>query len=170
MMGDAAGHKCLECGSELTESKQDYQFTESGLQNIVLSGITVLHCEKCKTDIPRIPKMNDLMRTIALALVVKPYSLAGPEVRFLRKFLGLTGEAFARLLDVDKTTLSKWETGEDPVGPQSDRLIRLIAVTTGDRLKEKVEEVIQNFEKIQKRKKPVKVTVQADTHEYRYAA
>lgn len=170
MRAGAAKQMCLECGSELKEVVEDYPFTESGLSNVVLSGITVLRCDKCKTEMPRIPRLNDLMRTIALALIAKPYSLAGAEVRFLRKFLGLTGEPFARLLDVDKTTLSKWETGDDPIGPQSDRLIRLVVVALGDGMKEKGEQVIRTFEKIQKRKKPVKLTVQADTHEYRYAA
>jgi len=43
----------------------------------------------------------------------------------------MTGEEFSKLLKIDKTTLSKWENNADPVGEQSDRLIRTIAFAKG---------------------------------------
>jgi DNA-binding transcriptional regulator YiaG len=45
----------------------------------------------------------------------KPYQLRGEEFRFLRKHIDLNHEEFARLLRVNKTTLSKWENNEAPL-------------------------------------------------------
>ena len=88
---------------------------------------------------------ENLMRALALAVIRKPYRLRGEEVRFLRKFLRMTGEELPRLLHVDKTTLSKWEHSEDPVGDQSDRLLRLIALGWGPGIKAKFEETVKYF-------------------------
>jgi hypothetical protein len=46
-------------------------------------------------------------------------------------------------MDIDKTTLSKWENNDDVVGSQSDKLIRLTVLGLGDGLKEKLDEVIR---------------------------
>src|SRR5437764_3334525 len=102
---------CLECGGALRVTRKDYQFDESGLDNVILKNLEVLVCDRCKTETPRLPRLNDLMRTIALAIIAKPYGLEGQDVRFLRKFLGLTSEAFAAILTVDKSHLSRVENG-----------------------------------------------------------
>src|SRR5208282_941911 len=47
---------------------------------------------------------------------------------FSRKHMDLRQEEFARLLRVHKTTLSKWENNEDPIGLQSDLLARVAPV------------------------------------------
>ena len=113
--------------------------------------------------------MNDLMRTIAFAVVDKPYALRGEEIRFLRKYLRMTGDEFCRVLHVDRTTLSKWENNEDKVGRQSDLLIRSVALALGEGLKEKMEEVVRDFERIKKSARRVTVSVDSQTREYKYA-
>jgi DNA-binding transcriptional regulator YiaG len=47
---------------------------------------------------PVLHRMDDLMRAVALAVVQKPYRLTAEEVRFVRKYLHLTGQEFAKLL------------------------------------------------------------------------
>jgi transcriptional regulator with XRE-family HTH domain len=54
--------------------------------------------------------------------------LTGPEIRFLRKFLGLSGVDFARRMGVAPEVVSKWEHDKDPIGGQSDRLLRMMVV------------------------------------------
>jgi len=162
-------HKtCSECGSDGTVVRGSYPFKESGL-NVVLHGIQILKCAKCGTEEPIIPRMNDLMRTIAFAVVDKPYALRGEEIRFLRKYLRMTGDEFCRVLHVDRTTLSKWENNEDKVGRQSDLLIRSVALALGEGLKEKMEEVVRDFERIKKSARRVTVSVDSQTREYKYA-
>lgn len=159
---------CGECGAETTVVRGTYPFKEVGL-NVVLVGVEISRCPKCSNEEPIIPQMNDLMRTIALAVVGKRSRLLGAEVKFLRKYLRMTGEEFSRILHVDKTTLSKWENNEDKVGAQSDLLVRTVALALGDGLAAKAEQYVRDFERIQKSRKPVKVNVNPATNEYQYA-
>lgn len=148
-----------------------YQFRESGLDNVVLQGVDIVKCSACGDEQVVIPHMNDLMRTIALAVVCKPYGLRGEEIRFLRKYLRMTGEQFSRLLHIDKTTLSKWENNDDKVGSQSDLLVRSYALNLGEGMKEKVQETMRMFDTINvtKKKKGATVEVDAQTNECQYA-
>ena len=50
----------------------------------------------------------------------------GEEVRFLRKSLGWSGADFARHMGVAEETVSRWENDATPIGPQADRLLRLM--------------------------------------------
>jgi putative zinc finger/helix-turn-helix YgiT family protein len=159
---------CSECGADARVIRGSYPFKESGL-NVVLHGVEIVKCDKCGNEEVIIPRVNDLMRTIAFAIVGKPYGLRGEEVRFLRKYLQMTGDQFSRLLHVDRTTLSKWENNDDNIGEQSDLLIRSIALALGDGLKQKVEQMVRDFEKIRKPKRPVQFDVNAETQEYQYA-
>ena len=134
--------RCSNCEKDAKVVRDSYQFKESGL-DVVLQGIEIIRCKHCGNEDPIIPRLNDLMRTIAVAVISKPFQLRGEDVRFLRKYLRLTAAEFAHLLDVDKTTLSKWENNDDGIGSQSDRLIRLTVLALGEGLKEKVDEVIR---------------------------
>jgi YgiT-type zinc finger domain-containing protein len=160
---------CLECGGALRLVRKDYQFAESGLDNVILKNLEVLVCDRCKTETPRLPRLNDLMRTITLAIIAKPYGLEGQDVRFLRKFLGLTNEAFAAILNVDKSHLSRVENGVTPVSATADRLVRLIALGLAEGLEEKARDVIAKFAQIKKSKK-MRVTVDAGTRTFQYNA
>jgi hypothetical protein len=84
------------------------------------------------------------------------------------------------LLHVDKTTLSKWENNDDPVGTQSDLAIRLIVMSLDKGLKKKLSEVVgEQFEKIQfdrsmisnrsKKYAPRRATIQVDASDLSYA-
>jgi DNA-binding transcriptional regulator YiaG len=141
--------RCSECGGEIQIVRGNHQFKESGLQNVVLCGIELARCKYCGYDEPIIRGLNDVMRTIALAVVSKPYRLAGDEVRYLRKYVEMTSDKFARLLHIDRSTLSKWENGEDPVGAQSDLAIRMLVMSLDDGLRDKLSDVVrEQFEKI----------------------
>jgi putative zinc finger/helix-turn-helix YgiT family protein len=103
---------------------QPYHFIESGLDNIYLVGITVYRCDSCEEELPEIPSIAQLHDKIAERLVTKPSILAGPEIRFLRKNLGLLASEFAKFLDTTPVSVSRWETGEQPVAKENDKLIR----------------------------------------------
>src|SRR6185312_5341640 len=77
------------------------------------------------TEVPRIAELH---RVVALAVLRKPSRLTGDEVRFLRKFIGWSGSDFARRIGVDPSTVSHWENGKQPIGPASDRLLRMLVV------------------------------------------
>ena len=160
---------CSNCGREAEIVRGSYFFIESGLDCVVLQGIELIRCEHCENEDPIIPRINDLMRVLALAVIGKPHRLCGTEVRFLRKYLMKTGEEMAQMLGVSKTTISKWENDEDPIGPSSDRLFRVIALAIGEGLQEKLQEMIEMFPRIE-RQPPRKVNIEIDPikQSYRY--
>jgi len=146
---------CSECGSPIKWTRGDFDGT-------VLFGIpvTLLNIPIGRSDCgesPVIYRIEQVNRAIARAVIRKPYRLTGAEIRFLRKFLQMKGEDFAKLIHVDRTTLSKWENDEDPVGDQSDRLIRAVALGLGGGLKDELEEGIRAFAKIKPTARKVRI-------------
>jgi YgiT-type zinc finger domain-containing protein len=164
---DEKERMCPECMGGMKKVRKDYVFKESGLSNVILKDIEVLECKKCGTVSPRIPRFNDLLRTIAIALVGKPGELTGEEVRFLRGYLQRPAQDFAKMLSISPSHLSRIENGSMKVGPQTDRLIRFTALMFGDGLLAKFSQVAQQFKEPVKKTK-TKVKVQPETGKYEY--
>jgi len=160
---------CSVCGSKAAVVRGRYRFSESGLSNVVVNGIELVSCPKCHNIDPIIPRMNDLMLLLALAVVAQPYRLKGEHVRYLRKYLEMSGVEFSRLIHVDKATLSKWENNDDAIGEQSDRLIRAVTLALGDGMKAKMEQVVRSFPKIQG-SRDVRIEIDPQTKSYHYGA
>jgi DNA-binding transcriptional regulator YiaG len=111
--------------------------------------------------------MADAMRQIAQALVEKPFALMGEEIRFLRKYLGMSGGAFASLLHTDKSVLSRWENDQVGVGSKSDLLIRAVACNLGNGLGSEAERVVRKFPEINESdQKVVRIEINDATFAY----
>ena len=135
-MSKARIHDCTNCGAKLTAERRNYRYTESGLSNVILQGIEVADCPKCANSDVIIPRTAKVHRAIAHALVAgNPARLTGEQFRFLRKHLGLSGDQLGSYLHTDKTKISKWERGEDQIGPATDRLFRLLAAALDTELR-----------------------------------
>lgn len=119
--------RCPECGRVMktAQKKQRYHYRESGLNNVFI-WVKIHHCAKCGETLPKIPNVKGLHATIADTLFQKPTSLTGPEIRFLRKELGLKAKDLAAFLGVTPVTVSRWETGTHDIGDSTDRLIRCL--------------------------------------------
>jgi putative zinc finger/helix-turn-helix YgiT family protein len=121
--------KCRNCGkAEMSSRAETYLYKESGLPSVVLVGVEVRRCPSCGHHELVLPRVAELHRTIAHALIHKHSRLSGAEVRYLRKHLGWSGADFARHVGVDPSTVSNWENDKDPIGSASDRLLRLMVV------------------------------------------
>ena len=142
---------CTVCGAAAKTTRGDYRYNESGLKNVILRGIELIECPDCGAVDPVIPRMNDLHRALALAVASQPFRLQGEDVRYLRKYLNMTQDAFAKLLHIHKSNLSKWENNEDKIGEQSDRLIRTVAMALGDGLQKKAADVVRAFPAIREK-------------------
>jgi DNA-binding transcriptional regulator YiaG len=73
-----------------------------------------------------IPRIEKLHRAIAEALARKPAPLIGEEIRYLRKFMGMSSEDFAGYMGVSREHVSRWESGAKVMSPTADRLLRLL--------------------------------------------
>lgn len=116
--------KCYRCGREMKCFKGEHHYTESGL-DVILKGIEICECP-CGERIVGIPAVAKLHSLLGHELIKKQSRLAGNEVRFLRKNMGMTGTALSELMKIRKETLSRWENGERPISESHDRLLRLI--------------------------------------------
>lgn len=119
---------CSTCESPAKVERGDYDFPESGLDYVTLHNIELITCGTCGNRDPTIRQPKTLMNNLLIAVASKPDRSEGQDVRFVRKHLGMTQAAFARLMHVDKTTVSKWETDADQMSIISDLLMRSIAV------------------------------------------
>ena len=118
--------KCTECGTAMKTRKEKYPYDECGLKHVTLVGVQVSRCPKCANYEISIPRLEGLHRLIARLLIEKVTRFTGDEIRFLRKSLGWSGYDFARHMGVADETVSRWENDAVPIGPQADRLLRLM--------------------------------------------
>ena len=110
----------------MTTRKENYRYRECGLRYVTLKGIDVSRCHECGNYEISIPRLEGLHRLIAKSLIEKVTRSTGEEIRFLRKGLGLSGADFARRMGVTVETVSRWEHDAVAIGPQADRLLRLL--------------------------------------------
>ena len=120
---------CLDCGGSLKVTRAPYRYTDSGLPGVVLRGVEVRRCPKCGAEEVAIPRIEELHRLMAQAVIRRPHRLTAAEIKYLRKWLGWSGVDFARHMGTTPETVSRWEQGRVPMGPQADRLLRLMVIT-----------------------------------------
>lgn len=120
--------RCPTCGGPTkTRREKRYRYTECGLPNVVIDDAAkVTTCARCGETYTGIPAIEALHRQIAAAVIRKKGRLAPAEIRFLRKWLGWSGVDFAKRTGTKPETVSRWENGKTVMGPQADRLLRVL--------------------------------------------
>jgi putative transcriptional regulator len=122
--------KCDECGAQVTPERNAVRrYDMGGLPHVELHGVEVIRCEKCGNEEVAIPRIGELHRAIAASMVKQRRMVAPVEIRFLRKHIRLSGNDFAQRMGVSRETVSRWETGANPMGAVADRLLRLLVLT-----------------------------------------
>ena len=120
--------RCLECSSNMRVRRE----TISGEKALGLPGVyvrtSVARCPKCDATEVIFPNIEGLHQALARSIVAKAERLSGAEVRFLRKVLGWSGADFAQHMGTAAETISRWEHESTPIGPQADRLLRLMVM------------------------------------------
>ena len=62
--------------------------------------------------------------------------------------MGMSGDQLGRYLHTDRTKISKWERGEDRIGPATDRLVRLLVAALDSELRPGVSAVAEHLPQI----------------------
>ena len=75
-----------------------------------------------------IPAFEELVAQLAIFRAHLPWKLRGDEIRFLRRVLDKSGKDFAKAIGLKPETLSRCEHGRQPLGEQTERLLRLYVV------------------------------------------
>ena len=79
------------------------------LPTVLVTGIEGQKCAGCGDLKYGLPNMEELFRVVARLLVQKRERLSGAETRFLRKWLGWSGQDTADRLGFTPETVSRWE-------------------------------------------------------------
>lgn len=120
---------CVECGHAMRTRREIVPFEKPiGLPGVRLDTF-VARCPECGSYEVIIPNIEGLHQAVARTVIARPSRLSGAEIRYLRKVLGWSGVDFADHMGTTAETVSRWETGATPIGPQADRLLRLMVMT-----------------------------------------
>jgi putative zinc finger/helix-turn-helix YgiT family protein len=119
---------CPNCQAKHKTKIGEYHYTESGLPNVWLLGVELFECD-CGESFAFIPCIQELHQLLAKILLTQENPLSGPEIRFLRKTMGLKAKEFAYLIGVKNITVSRWERGGISPPNSIDRFIRLFYAT-----------------------------------------
>lgn len=118
---------CPVCGGALRpEPLPRYQLDLGGISVALIESVFRERCDGCGENRVVIPDMEGLIAAAAIGRVMLPFKLSGLEVRFLRKAMEMTARKLATQMEVREETVSRWENGKEPIGPSSEKLLRLI--------------------------------------------
>ena len=138
--------KCDECsGNVVVDRHAVRRYYLGGLPHVELHGVEVERCEGCGNEEVAIPRIGQLHNVLAGIMVKQPRMLAPVEIRFLRKHVGLSTAEFAEMMGVARETVSRWETGAQPMGAVADRLLRVIVLSHPPEESHAVEDLLRTL-------------------------
>src|SRR5690349_6310526 len=116
--------RCAECGGEsFTETLLPEYGTElPGIRVVLMDTVIRFTCNHCGTQRLRLPRAEELAKVLALVRDQIPVKLAGDELKFLRKTLGMTQAVFCEqiLPGADTSYLSRMEKDSKGMGGYSE--------------------------------------------------
>lgn len=118
-----------------------YQYVESGLNNVFISGINPMIDDE-GDEVVTIHAINVLHAEIARGIIESDGGINGAELRFLRTEMGLTQSGLGTLLSVDGQTVGRYERGDTPIDPTAETLLRRLA---GERLVDAFDKSIEEL-------------------------
>ena len=119
-----AERRCTECGQAQQPFRRDVGYPESGLDNVQLLNVPVWVCSNGHQEVV-IPAINELHELLARMIIRKPAPLVGPEIKFLRRRVGLTAKDFAARIGLTPVRVSQLENTKNGFPKRIDLLFRL---------------------------------------------
>ena len=118
--------RCTECGEPQRQERRTLDYPESGLNNVQLMNVPVWVCPNEHEEI-EIPAVTQLHELLAYLIIRKPACITGPEIKFLRRRIGIQAKEFAERIGLTPVALSRFETQRRAVSRRIDLFIRLSA-------------------------------------------
>lgn len=97
---------------------------------VILKNAAIVETDSAGDETVTIPDMDALVIAIAVNRCLEPGKLAGAEIRFMRKVLGMTQAEFADTLEIDPATVSRWENDGQVLGGFAEKCLRHLVCDT----------------------------------------
>ena len=114
----------------MTKNKErsiTYRYTECGLDNVQIKGVTVV-TDDAGNEVYCLPQVQSLHKAIAHEIVAKESSIDGKEIRFLRTEMGMTQEELAKVLGVARNTVVRWEKNKPRIDAAAEVVVRMLSM------------------------------------------
>jgi YgiT-type zinc finger domain-containing protein len=108
-----------------------------GLDGVILARAPALVCDHCGHVMLEGDVIDAARRSLARLLVERCVELRPAEARFLRETIGMTQAELAERLRVIRGTVTRWENGDESLGPIQSFALRTLAawvLEDGERL------------------------------------
>ncbi len=147
--------RCVNCSNkkDLKPSViRSHHFTESGLDSVYLKGLVRQYkCDQCGEKYTQYANIDAIHKKIAEMLIEKDAPLTCGELRYLRKYMGLSAEALGALVEYRHESLYRYEAGDWRIPTALDLAIRRLASThTPDRDYKKHDNQERKRQKVQR--------------------
>lgn len=110
---------------DMEPAAKPFHYTMSGLSNVWL--VNGFHEEQTPYGRGiRVVDADGLHRVLAHVIVSDKAAMTGPELRFVRKLMGLSQNGLSRLLGCSDQRVARWEKGQTVFEPTAERLTRMI--------------------------------------------
>jgi len=128
--GSEEMNECEACGERLAKTRlHEFRDELLGLSGVILvDSVDEFRCTKCGERIVSIPDLAGLIKAVAVTRAKISRKLRGRDVRFLRKAMEWNAKTLAQNLGISEGTVSRWENDKEPMGPSSEKLLRLIVL------------------------------------------
>jgi len=107
--------KCTECNNEMALKTTNIDYPIAGLK-LILIGLPTPTCKKCGNKAIAIPAIKNLHTLVARIIIDEIPKPTGEQIKFLRKFMGMTQETFHGYFTQEKPnaeTVSRWENDQN---------------------------------------------------------
>jgi len=123
------------------EKSITYRYTECGLDNVQIKGVTVV-VDDAGDEVYCLPQVQSLHKAIAHEIITKESSIDGNEIRFLRTEMGMTQEELARVLNVARNTVVRWEKNKPRIDAAAEVVVRMLSA---ERLELDIEMTVESM-------------------------
>jgi YgiT-type zinc finger domain-containing protein len=122
--------RCSNCpdGTMLSRHVQNHDIGPLfGLDGVIFALIPALVCSACGHLMLDGEIIDVARRSVTRLLVERCIELRPAEARFLRETMNMTQAQLAERLHVIRGTITRWENGDEPLGPIQSFAIRTLA-------------------------------------------
>jgi DNA-binding transcriptional regulator YiaG len=98
-----------------------------GMDGVILARAPALVCDRCGHVMLEGDLIEAARQRLARLLVARCVELRPAEARFLRETMNMTQAQLAERLHVIRGTVTRWENGDEPLGPIQSFAIRTLA-------------------------------------------